>query len=140
MKNIILKLLLVFAALPVVAQTQVKGIVTDGFTEKPISEVTVSLEGSTASSQTNALGAFTLNQGLPLGEQILVLNKEGYVTKRMPVIINENALLDMGETTLAVDVIEEQRSISLITLNDNCRLYTSPSPRDLSTSRMPSSA
>ena len=27
-----------------------------------------------------------------------------------------------------------------ITLNRNCLLYTSPSPRDLSTSRMPSSA
>ena len=29
---------------------------------------------------------------------------------------------------------------TLVAMNNNCLLYTSPSPRDLSTSRMPSSA
>ena len=34
----------------------------------------------------------------------------------------------------------ERRGITNVTLPDTCLLYTSPSPRDLSTSRMPSSA
>ena len=119
MKNIIFKLLLVFAALPVFSQTQVKGIVVDGITSESLPDVTVSVEGAGVTRQTNALGVFVLNQDIPVGEQILVLVKNGFVTKRMPIIINEGATLDMGEISLAVDVVEEQRNISLITLNDN---------------------
>ena len=36
--------------------------------------------------------------------------------------------------------IVEQRGYPLSRLDNSCLLYTSPSPRDLSTSRMPSSA
>ena len=43
-----------------------------------------------------------------------------------------------------VSVVEKDSSIKLINISDNqgniCLLYTSPSPRDLSTSRVPSSA
>ena len=41
---------------------------------------------------------------------------------------------------LAQDEAGNQREISLDTQYEDCLLYTSPSPRDLSTSRMPSSA
>lgn len=119
MKNIILKLLLVFATLPVLAQTQVTGTVIDGFAEKALPAVTVVLEGSSATTTTNALGVFVLDQDLPFGEQILILSKNGYVTKRMPIVINEGAALNLGDLSLDVDVVEEQRNISLITLNDN---------------------
>lgn len=119
MKNIILKLLLVFAALPLLAQTQVKGVVVDGITSESIPDVTISLEGTTAFTQTNGLGVFILNENLPLGDQILVLAKNGFVTQRMPIIINEGQTLDMAEISLSIDVVEEQRNISLITLNDN---------------------
>ena len=45
-------------------------------------------------------------------------------------------LLIADEATTALDVTMEAQIIQLI----RCLLYTSPSPRDLSTSRMPSSA
>ena len=38
------------------------------------------------------------------------------------------------------EVKEEQREAKLKQEDEDCLLYTSPSPRDLSTSRMPSSA
>ena len=38
------------------------------------------------------------------------------------------------------EVAEEDQPMELITEVKDCLLYTSPSPRDLSTSRMPSSA
>ncbi len=119
MKTIILILLFVFVTLNTLAQTQVKGVLIDGYADKVLPEVRVSLEASNVLKQTNALGAFTLNQDVPLGEQILILSKEGYVTKRIPIVINEGATLDMGKISLVIDEIEEQRSISLITLNDN---------------------
>ena len=41
----------------------------------------------------------------------------------------------------AAEVIERQQSVRPLPGSlDSCLLYTSPSPRDLSTSRMPSSA
>ena len=65
--------------------------------------------------------------------------------------------LNIEETTLAVDLSEAtdavkngsfEHALSLLKIIlkehpdhiDSCLLYTSPSPRDLSTSRMPSSA
>ena len=39
--------------------------------------------------------------------------------------------------SLAQNLVKEASDITLV---DTCLLYTSPSPRDLSTSRMPSSA
>ena len=44
---------------------------------------------------------------------------------------------DAGYEGLGVDVLEQTR---IQAKRSNCLLYTSPSPRDLSTSRMPSSA
>ena len=42
--------------------------------------------------------------------------------------------------TLFNIIDQQRRDQSVIEANDACLLYTSPSPRDLSTSRMPSSA
>ena len=42
--------------------------------------------------------------------------------------------------SLAVAEVDAAKNISRITIVTTCLLYTSPSPRDLSTSRMPSSA
>ena len=49
---------------------------------------------------------------------------------------------DLAEHRAALDKALEGRSVShvLMTHHHICLLYTSPSPRDLSTSRMPSSA
>ena len=71
---------------------------------------------------------------------------------RKPVITEKatNAL-DLNQYTFEVDhraakpqikaAIEALFSVKVIGINTmNCLLYTSPSPRDLSTSRMPSSA
>ena len=54
------------------------------------------------------------------------------------IIVAENNLIDGMEISRYVRVTEFSGTITT-TYND-CLLYTSPSPRDLSTSRMPSSA
>ena len=45
----------------------------------------------------------------------------------------------VSDTTRVVEAIDSLKSY-ITTEHDPCLLYTSPSPRDLSTSRMPSSA
>ena len=63
--------------------------------------------------------------GLPRFEAIDASQVETHI----PALIQ-----DLGEQLSALESTLQQR------LSDTCLLYTSPSPRDLSTSRMPSSA
>ena len=48
--------------------------------------------------------------------------------------------VDHGKTTLTAAITMHQGAHGLAEVRSFCLLYTSPSPRDLSTSRMPSSA
>ena len=50
----------------------------------------------------------------------------------------EKELETVNKADASVDVAVEQKEKN--TVSETCLLYTSPSPRDLSTSRMPSSA
>ena len=47
---------------------------------------------------------------------------------------------EMGKVKRSVDSGSKDINRSLSTINSNCLLYTSPSPRDVEESRMPSSA
>ncbi|WP_299675868.1 TonB-dependent receptor [uncultured Dokdonia sp.] len=118
MKYIIFKLLLVFAMLPVIAQTSVKGTVIDRITAENIAGATVFVEGTSQTMQTDENGAFVLTQ-VPVGDQILSISKNGYVTRRFPVVINEGQTLDLAEVTLEVDVKKEEELNGLISLSDN---------------------
>ena len=64
------------------------------------------------------------------GRPIIVHNSDGKNVTPSCILLNENGILEVGE--------EARRSLGVS--NNTCLLYTSPSPRDLSTSRMPSSA
>ena len=46
----------------------------------------------------------------------------------------------LAEYKVAIDNLMANEQIKVINCTGTCLLYTSPSPRDLSTSRMPSSA
>ena len=53
----------------------------------------------------------------------------------------EKAVRDQGATPATIAIIDSKICIGLSNEQiERCLLYTSPSPRDLSTSRMPSSA
>ena len=49
-------------------------------------------------------------------------------------------LVNIGDTVSAGDILAEIETDKATMEVEACLLYTSPSPRDLSTSRMPSSA
>ena len=69
---------------------------------------------------TNASGEFNFVAfEVPLGEQIVTFTKDGFISKRFPVIINENESLNLDVISLEVDINEENFQIGTISLSDN---------------------
>ena len=71
--------------------------------------------------------------GVPTTATVLLPSKAVLTRTLRQIALLEPAYLELGNP--AVPVVEEAPELPL-----PCLLYTSPSPRDLSTSRMPSSA
>ena len=119
MKYTMFKLLLLLAVFPVLAQSGVKGTVIDAITTETLPQVQVSIEGTNFGVETNALGEFMLTENLRFGEQIIIVRKNGYLVRRLPVVLQEGQLLDLDKITMEVDVSAEQQAIGLISLSDN---------------------
>ncbi|SEK79874.1 CarboxypepD_reg-like domain-containing protein [Aquimarina amphilecti] len=101
-------------------QTGLKGKIVDASSNENLSEVLVIIEGTNVSTMTDISGEFDFGSvQLPLGEQIAVLSKNGYITKRYPIIINEGSVLDLKTIDLDYDVNQEQIQIGTISLTDN---------------------
>lgn len=101
-------------------QTGLKGKIVDASSNENLTQVLITIEGTLLSATTNNLGEFDFGGvQLPLGEQIAVISKDGYITKRFPIIINEGSVLDLKTIDLNYDVNQEQIQIGTISLTDN---------------------
>lgn len=120
-QNFVFTLLLLFCGLVFYAQeTDVVGIVLDFDTDEPLPRTAISIEGTDIEVFTNEDGKFSLvNQDLPLGEQILGVNRANYESKRFPIVIEENNVLNLGNIFLEVDINEEKLRIGTISLSDD---------------------
>eukprot|EP00831_Metopus_contortus_P083842 TRINITY_DN9376_c0_g1_i1.p1 TRINITY_DN9376_c0_g1~~TRINITY_DN9376_c0_g1_i1.p1 ORF type:complete len:129 (-),score=39.78 TRINITY_DN9376_c0_g1_i1:74-460(-) len=68
------------------------------------------------------------------------LNKLKFQTNLMEIEPNEDLMSGIAKDAAKLKQIKEESQIKCSIQRSFCLLYTSPSPRDLSTSRMPSSA
>lgn len=75
--------LMLFTASAALAQSVVTGRVTDSKDGSPVSGVTVAAKGGGASTQTNALGVYSIK--LPAGEKTLVFTSVGFIKQELPV-------------------------------------------------------
>ena len=86
---------------PVLAQTgRVSGVVTDSASERPLSDVQVSVVGTRIGGVTDAQGRYTIN-GAPSGERTIEARRIGYRVVRVP---NVN-IVDGGTVTLNVRIV-----------------------------------
>ncbi|WP_074409853.1 TonB-dependent receptor [Aquimarina megaterium] len=101
-------------------QTGLKGKIIDAISGINLEKVTVSIKKTKVSVLTTTFGEFDFRDTeLPLGEQVLILSKQGYITKRFPIIISEGNVLDLKKIDLQFDFNTEQRQIGTISLSDH---------------------
>ncbi|WP_304034905.1 TonB-dependent receptor [Mesonia mobilis] len=101
-------------------QTTVKGRVVDASNNEALPDVEVTIENSAFTVTTDAQGNFNFDAfEVPLGEQIVRLEKQGYSQRRYPVVINEGEVLDLDLIEMEVDINEENFQIGTISLSDN---------------------
>ena len=98
-------------------QTIVKGSVLDGTTGEPIPDVTITIEETGQTKQTNVKGEFSFTVNVPLGEQVLKVEKVGFVTKRYPIIVNEGQIVDISGMTLDFD--DNKDDLFVISISDD---------------------
>lgn len=107
--------LLMLHALSAQESFSVNGLVLDNYTKKALSNVVVSVEGSSNSVKTVLDGSFSLL--LEQGSYIISISLNSFTTKRIPVSI-DNIKLTLGELYLERDVILEKTD-NLITITDS---------------------
>ena len=99
-------------------ETIVRGSVLDGITGEPIPDVTITIEETGQSVNTDANGEFQFQSLVPLGEQMLKVEKVGYVTKRYPIVINEGKTVDISGMTLDYDS-SDKKDLFIISISDD---------------------
>ena len=117
-KSLFIFLFGIFSMFSVQAQQAlIKGSVKDAVSFEPIPNVTITIEETQQTVQTNELGEFEYSTNVPLGEQVLNISKEGYTVKRYPIVVNEGQTVNITDMTLEVDVSDED--LFTITLSDD---------------------
>ena len=99
-------------------QTIITGSIIDAVSGEPIPDVIVTIEETQDFVLSNELGVFVFDQDVPLGDQILVLTKTGYLSKRYPIVVNEGQTVNITDMTLEIDPGEGGDSY-IISLSDD---------------------
>ncbi|CDF81008.1 TonB-dependent receptor [Formosa agariphila KMM 3901] len=105
----------------------ITGSVKDARSLQLLSNVTVQLEGTNLSAQTNVEGEFILNNKTSFGEYILKVSKIGYVSKRFPIVINKGMPLHIEDLFLELDPASNQEVYTIILTDDELNDDTSAS-------------
>ncbi|MDW5289963.1 TonB-dependent receptor [Formosa sp. PL04] len=120
MKNFILISLCFFCSFQsVLAQVQnISGSVKDGVSLLPLDQVSIQIEGTNYSAETNKLGEFNIENTNVFGEYILKLSKTGYADKRYPIIIYRDIALHIDDMFLQRDATANQDLYTIILTDD----------------------
>lgn len=117
-KSLFIFLLGIFSMFSVAAQTEIRGSVKDADSNLPLPDVTITIEETSLTTKTDALGEFSFTRNVPLGEQVLNISKVGYKTERYPIVVNEGLTVNITDMVLRVDVTDSA-DLFTITLSDD---------------------
>jgi len=117
-KNVLVLMLVLFSSVTVFAQTTIKGSVVDAVSNEPIPQVKITIEETLQTILTDARGEFSFTENVPLGEQVLKLEKNGYISARYPIVVNEGGTVDITDMQMQIDVSNTQ-DLFTVTLSDD---------------------
>lgn len=101
-------------------ETEVKGRVVGSSSGQPIPDTAISIEESNFSTFTDNDGLFSLSGlALPKGEQVLLVEKDGYIAKRIPITIQQGVTVNLDPLVLEVDFTDIRTEIGTIILADD---------------------
>ena len=156
-KNLLFFVTLALTSIIFSQEGKISGLVMDGEYDEPMAFANVIVKGSTIGTTTDFDGKYSLD--LEPGEYTLTFSFVGYQTIEVSEVIIKSDEVEQLDVTLSTNTLDEivitttvrkntesavldiqKKSAVMLDGLSSCLLYTSPSPRDLSTSRMPSSA
>ena len=116
MKKFVFSILLLLQMHVVFGQStsRITGKIVDSNTQTPLKGVVVSIQNTPLAKITNGDGVFTID-GVPTGEQFLMVRSSGYVQQLLPITVKEGEVLDLGLILFEEDITTEQQ-LSLVTI------------------------
>lgn len=119
MKKLVFSTLLVMQVLFSFAQTTtgITGKVVDSKTQKPLQNVVASIQNTSLTVLTDAMGVFTFKD-VPKGSQLIQIKSAGLKDQLLAVEVEEGKILDLGVVVLEEDITSEQQ-LSLITITES---------------------
>ncbi len=97
--------------------TGITGKVVDSKTQKPLQNVVASIQNTSLTVLTDAMGIFTFKD-VPKGSQLIQIKSAGLKDQLLAVEVEEGKILDLGVVVLEEDITSEQQ-LSLITITEN---------------------
>lgn len=122
MKKTILTLLfcVTIIGIGLAQNTTVKGKVIEANSGEPVPNAQITIQESVYSTTSDTNGNFSITDAnLPLGEQILLIEKSGYNTLRLPITIQSGSSLNLEPVIIEVDFTQAQTQIGIISLADD---------------------
>ena len=115
-KTIVLIVLFLLCHTSMYSQNVIRGIIIDNNSEKPLSEVLISIKNTIFTTKTDLNGAFHI-KALSKGNYILEIKFNGFETQNLPLELSNNTL-DLGVILLFRDFTDEL-DLSIITISDD---------------------
>ena len=115
-KTIVLIVLFLLCYASIYSQNDIRGIIIENNSEKPLSEVLISIKNTIFTTKTDLNGAFHI-KALSQGNYILEIKFNGFETQNFPLEISNNTI-DLGVILLFKD-FTDQLDLSIITISDD---------------------
>ena len=117
----LLLFLMLFSISKISAQnTSLTGSVVDALSDNPIAGVHLKLEGTAYEVTSNSEGIFSFPELLlNSGNYILEISRSGYITQRLPLILNTEVSKNLDFISLKPDLLKEQIQLATISLSES---------------------
>lgn len=115
---VILFLLIAYSQQSSAQHYRIYGKLIDASTSAPVPSAELRIMNTIFTATSDANGAFLLEDDIPPGNQVLIIEKEGYILKKLPLLLENELPVYLPIIPLEIDVSEEQAQVALIALSE----------------------